>query len=152
MKRFQSPLLKIHDVCSQQSRLARIELARAATVRELARQRERQFEAAFEQARQESAAAMRRPGQTSLLQGILNHVAAAAEKLDTARRNVLVADQQVEKARMAYQAAHSKAERVSRLLEGQRETYRREQLREQQHQMDERAAARWVHPATGEVR
>jgi hypothetical protein len=25
-------------------------------------------------------------------------------------------------------------------------------LREQQHQMDERAAARWVHPATGEVR
>jgi flagellar export protein FliJ len=152
MKRFQSPLLKIHEVCSQQSRLARMELARAIAARESARQQAQQLAAHLDAAREEGAAAMRRQGQTSLLQGILNHVAALGEQVNAARHGVLLADQQVEKMRLAYQAAHSKAERVSRLLDSQRETFRQEQLREQQQQMDERSTARWVRPMTSETR
>ncbi|SFI26118.1 flagellar export protein FliJ [Planctomicrobium piriforme] len=143
MQRFQSPLIKVHALCEQQSRQAEIELARAVALRTLAKQSVANAEAALEGARTAGSQAMRQPLQTSILHGVQNHIAAAAELVQTTIGQLAAAEKICQTAQQKYQALQARVEGLSRMLDQQRAEYRKQVLKAEQNAMDDVAAFRW---------
>jgi len=144
MRRFQSPLIKVHAVCEQQCQLAEMELSRAMSVQRLAELKVIEETAALDEARNQLASALRVPLMSSMLQGLHGHLAAAAQRLEMARTQVHEAALNVAGARDAWQVIHQKVESLTRLLDQHRAAYRQEQFKEQQGVMDDGSVFRWT--------
>jgi len=147
MKRFRSSLQKIHDLFFQQSRMAELELERARAAWMLAQQCLQAGTAQLEQRRQETSRAFLHARQMTFILGMQQHMAAAEEELVRLDHQCQKAEQYCEAARKKYQEIHSKVERIDRLIEKQRDAYRREMLLEQQRSMDDIAIFRWNPPS-----
>jgi len=146
MKRFHSSLQKVFDICTQQSRMAELELARAQSRQSAARQRVDESAGQLEQARQEINRALPDSRQLTVILGMRQHLAAAEDRLALLQQELEQVQQLYQQARQTYQEAHSKVERIEKLIEKQRVDYRREQLLDQQRAMDDLAIFRWTPP------
>lgn len=93
---------------------------------------------------------LRTSRQPIALMGLYQHVAAAGDEVQNRQNDCVKADEVCEQARVKYQSLHSRVERIERLIEKQRETYRRDMLLEQQKMMDDVAVFRWTPPANSE--
>lgn len=151
MRRFQSPLLKVHALFEQQSRLAEMELARAVSLQHQAAQSVSDAEAELESAREVAAQTMRLPLQTAFLHGVRNHVGAASDRLEQCRLQLIEKQEATQLAREAFQAVKSKMESVAQLLEKQRAEHRIEALKSEQSAMDDGAVFRWTGPESFEA-
>ncbi|WP_437226269.1 flagellar export protein FliJ [Planctomicrobium sp. SH661] len=146
MKRFRSSLQKVHEICRQQSRMAELEMARAKSTWMTAQTRVEVAIDELETARRDVNRAMLQARQSTVILGLHQHLGAASDRVTTAQNDCLKAEQVFEVARSKYQSAHSKVERLERLIEKQKEAYRRDMLQEQQQAMDDVAIFRWKQP------
>lgn len=151
MKRFHSNLQKVHDICHQQSRMAELELARARSLLIIAQQNVQLAVNELEQAREEVNRALKHTRQSSLILGMHQHLGAAGDRVQQREHECQKAAQACELARVKYQEAHSKVERIARLIEKQQTLHRRDVLLDQQRAMDDVAIFRWREPEQSEI-
>jgi len=147
MKRFRSNLQKICDLCSQQSRMAELELQRSQSAWTAAQRCVQAGISQLEQRRQEINQALPHARQMTIILGMHQHLAAAEDELAQFNHQCRLAEKECEVARKKYQEIHSKVERIERLIEKQREEYRREILLEQQRATDDVSIFRWKQPS-----
>ncbi|WP_437194002.1 flagellar export protein FliJ [Planctomicrobium sp. SH527] len=150
MRRFHSPLLKVHALFEQQSRLAEIELARAMSLQHEASRNVLNAEAELESAREMAAQTMKLPLQTAFLHGVQNHVGAAADRVEQSRQQLVEREAATQLVREAFQTVKSKLESVAQMLEKQRAEHRIESLKSEQSAMDDGAVFRWIGPESSD--
>lgn len=151
MKRFHSPLQKIHAVSQQQRRLAELELARRLVAYEAARAAATRLSEERDAAIDELGRFRSGPRQQALLLGLLARVELLEEQLQAARRRVVEAGQARDAARAACADRNSREERLARLIERQRAIHRKEAFKEQQALIDDVSAGRWTRSTAARV-
>jgi flagellar export protein FliJ len=144
MKRFTSPLTKIHALCEQQSQMARLELLRCQGALHAAERGIAAAEQALDAARLAAAATLRKPGPFAAVLGTRSQIVLAQEGLQAAQRARDEARRHLANAQANWETCRSKAERLEELIHRQRQTHRQQALREQQIVMDDASAARWT--------
>ena len=142
MKRFRSNLQRVHALCEQQSRMARLALVQRQQELATAEQALYQAQNELHARRQSGANVFRQRVPSAMVQSMQQELAVIAKRLQQCEQQRQATLKSVAQAAEEYRQLKTRVDRLAELIARQRQQHRREALRDQQNTMDELSGAR----------